>query len=42
VNWADLFERAEAHETDAETIRATLAARRESLADDSDGEGEDA
>jgi predicted ATP-grasp superfamily ATP-dependent carboligase len=28
VNWADIFERAEAYETDVETIRETLAARR--------------
>jgi hypothetical protein len=38
MNWADIFERAEAYETDVETIRETLAARRD---DDegSDGEG---
>ena len=28
MNWADIFERAEAYETDVETIRETLAARR--------------
>jgi hypothetical protein len=27
--WADLFERADAHETDPETISESLAARRE-------------
>lgn len=29
MTWADLFERAEAYETDVETIRETLAARRD-------------
>jgi predicted ATP-grasp superfamily ATP-dependent carboligase len=29
MNWADLFERAEEYETDVETIREALAARRE-------------
>lgn len=28
-SWTDLFERARAHETTIETIRETLAARRE-------------
>ena len=29
MNWADLFERAEAHRTDPETIRECLDVRRE-------------
>ncbi|WP_256478495.1 hypothetical protein [Halorussus limi] len=42
MNWADLFERAQASETDVETIRAALAAHRESAAEASDAEGTDA
>jgi hypothetical protein len=34
VNWADLFERAEPHRTDPETIRERLDARRD--AEDND------
>ena len=33
MSWADLFERAEAYETDVETIRATLAVRRDAATD---------
>ncbi|WP_281062933.1 hypothetical protein [Halorussus pelagicus] len=41
MNWADLFERAAESETDVETIRATLDARRENAAEDPE-EGDDA
>lgn len=30
MSWADLFERAEPHRADVETVRETLAARRTS------------
>jgi hypothetical protein len=33
MSWADLFERAEEYETDVETIRERLAARREEADD---------
>ena len=39
MDWADLFERAGAYETDAETIREALAERR---AGDADGRADDA
>lgn len=43
MNWADLFERAEAYETDVETIRERLAARREDADETSrDSTNEDA
>ena len=35
MSWADLFERAEEYETDVETIREALAARRD---DDAESE----
>ncbi len=38
MNWADLFERADAHETDVGAIRAALAERRK---DASESEGDD-
>ena len=40
MNWADLFERAEACETDVETIRGALAARREGTPQGDDPEEE--
>ncbi|WP_275897372.1 hypothetical protein [Halorussus sp. MSC15.2] len=41
MNWADLFERAETYETDAETIRERLAAHRERASDGANREGVD-
>ena len=40
MNWADLFERAEAYGTDVGTIRETLESRRED-ATDANQEGSD-
>jgi hypothetical protein len=41
MNWADLFERAEPYETDVETIREALAARREEKLQGDEVEEED-
>lgn len=38
MNWGDLFERAEADETDEETIRETLAARRDAAETEANGD----
>jgi len=38
MNWADLFERAEDHRTDVETIRDALAARRDAVPANADRE----
>jgi hypothetical protein len=39
MNWADLFERAEAYETDMETIRERFVARREDADEERNGKG---
>jgi len=41
MNWADLFERAEPHRTDRETIRERLDARRDAVGGEGNGDETD-
>ncbi|WP_170977258.1 hypothetical protein [Halorussus salinisoli] len=42
MNWADLFERGEAYETDVATIREALASRRDHASEGTGSESENA